>query len=258
MRLAALAARLEERDGRLALDGAEGWMQGRTMYGGASTYLAYCAVQRRFSALPPLRAAQVGFIAPVLDDVAINVTMLRQGRSVSQVVTDLHSDGVLAHRTLWLFGSARPANAVVAPERVEHMVLPDQAEPMGSGKPGAYFTDRLDIRRAEPRGGTRVGAFRRWIRLREPEGMDPAGELLAIADALPPGSARAMVRRGPVSSINWSMTLLGEAQPTRDGWWLVETASNYADDGFSSETLRLWNADGVEVMRGLQSVAIFG
>jgi hypothetical protein len=29
-------------------------------------------------------------------------------------------------------------------------------------------------------------------------------------------------------------------------------------DGFSSETLRMWNADGVEVMRGLQSVAIFG
>jgi hypothetical protein len=54
------------------------------------------------------------------------------------------------------------------------------------------------------------------------------------------------------------MTLLGEAGPTRDGWWLVETASNFAGDGFSSETLRLWNADGVEVMRGLQSVAIFG
>ena len=258
MRLAALAARLEERGGRLALDGAEGWMQGRTMYGGASTYLAYCAVQRRFPGLPPLRAAQVGFIAPVLDDIAIEVSMLRQGRSVSQVTTDLYSDGALAHRTLWLFGSARPANAVVAAAQANDFVPFEQAEPFPAHNDPGFFTHRFEQRRGETKGGTRIGAFRRWIRLCEREGMDATDELLAIADALPPGSARAMVRRGPISSINWSMTLLGEAQPTRDGWWLVETASNFADDGFSSETLRLWDADGAEVMRGLQSVAIFG
>ncbi|WP_370073234.1 hypothetical protein [Novosphingobium sp. THN1] len=63
---------------------------------------------------------------------------------------------------------------------------------------------------------------------------------------------------GPISSINWAFTLLGDAPDTRDGWWLLETASNHMSDGFSSETLRMWNADGVQVMHGLQSVAIFG
>jgi acyl-CoA thioesterase len=258
MRLAALAARLEDHDGRLALSGAEGWMQGRTMYGGASTWLAYRAVLSRFPDLPPLRAAQVGFVAPVLDSLEIEVTMLRQGRSVSQVSTDLYSDGALAHRTLWLFGSARPANAEIPVGQATGFVPLDEAEPFPGHPDPAFFTHRFEQRRAELSGGTRSGTFRRWIRLRDRDGIDPAGELLAIADALPPGSARAMMRKGPVSSINWSMTLLGEAGPTRDGWWLVETASNFAGDGFSSETLRLWNADGVEVMRGLQSVAIFG
>ena len=258
MRLAALAARLEERDGRLALSGAEGWMQGRTMYGGASTYLAYRAVLSRFPELPPLRAAQVGFVAPVLDDITIEVSMLRQGRSVSQVTTDLYSDGALAHRTLWLFGSARPANAEVAVGRADDFLPVEQAEPFPAHSDPGFFTHRFEQRRAETRGGTRIGTFRRWIRLADRDGMDATDELLAIADALPPGSARAMVRKGPVSSINWSMNLLGEAKATRDGWWLVETASNWATDGFSSETLRLWDADGIEVMRGLQSVAIFG
>lgn len=258
MRLAALAARLEERDGRLALSGAEGWMQGRTMYGGASTYLAYRAVLSRFPELPPLRAAQVGFVAPVLDDITIEVSMLRQGRSVSQVTTDLYSDGALAHRTLWLFGSARPANAEVAMGRADDFLPVEQAEPFPAHTDPAFFTHRFEQRRAETRGGTRIGTFRRWIRLADRDGMDATDELLAIADALPPGSARAMMRKGPVSSINWSMNLLGEAKATRDGWWLVETASNWAADGFSSETLRLWDADGIEVMRGLQSVAIFG
>ena len=258
MHLAALAARLEERDGRLALTGADGWMQGRTMYGGASSFLAYSAVLQRFPDLPPLRAAQVGFVAPVLDALEIEVTMLRQGRSVSQVSTDLYSDGALAHRTLWLFGIARPANAEVPPAQETDFIRFDQSEPLAGHPDPDYFTHRFEQRRAETKGGTRIGAFRRWIRLRERDGLDPVGELLAIADALPPGSARTMVRKGPVSSINWSMTLLGEAKPTREGWWLVETASNYAGDGFSSETLRLWDADGAEVMRGLQSVAIFG
>ena len=72
------------------------------------------------------------------------------------------------------------------------------------------------------------------------------------------GAFREAMRRVEEKSDPKSMTLLGEAAPTREGWWLVETASNYAGDGFSSETLQLWNADGVEVMRGLQSVAIFG
>lgn len=258
MRLAALAARLEDHDGQLALAGAEGWMQGRTMYGGASTFLAYRAVLARFPDLPPLRAAQVGFVAPVLDSLEIEVAMLRQGRSVSQVMTDLYSDGNLAHRTLWLFGSARPANAEIAPEKATGQVPLAEAEPFPGHPDPAFFTHRFEQRRAEAKGGSRTGTFRRWIRLRDRDGIDATGELLAIGDALPPGSARAMQRKGPVSSINWSMTLLGEAKPTHDGWWLVETASNYAGDGFSSETLRLWNADGVEVMRGLQSVAIFG
>lgn len=67
-----------------------------------------------------------------------------------------------------------------------------------------------------------------------------------------------MERAGPISSITWGLTLLGDGPVTRDGWWLIETASNHMEHGFSSETLRLWNSEGVQVMHGLQSVAVFG
>ncbi|KAJ8137484.1 hypothetical protein OY671_009304 [Metschnikowia pulcherrima] len=114
------------------------------------------------------------------------------------------------------------------------------------------------MRRAEPRGGARPGAIRRWVRSRDRKGLDPIAESVGIGDASPPGAVRAMERRGPISSINWSSTSSGDAPRTRDGWWSSETASNHMADGFSSETSRMWNADGVEVMRGSQSVAIFG
>ena len=67
-----------------------------------------------------------------------------------------------------------------------------------------------------------------------------------------------MQRLGPISSINWSFNVLDPAPATRDGWWLGETSSEWADHGYSSERLRLWNTDGQLVMSGQQSVAIFG
>jgi hypothetical protein len=96
------------------------------------------------------------------------------------------------------------------------------------------------------------------VRLKDRAGLEPLAELVGIGDALPPGSARAMERMGPISSITWALTILGDVPATREGWWLLETRSNHMGEGFSSETLRLWNSEGVEVMRGLQSVAVFG
>ncbi|MBB3859232.1 acyl-CoA thioesterase [Novosphingobium hassiacum] len=254
--IAATVAAMSRVGERFELLGVDGWLQGRTMYGGASSYLAYAAVRAALPDLPPLRGAQVGFVAPVGPDLAITVSVLREGRSVSQIQTDLTSDGALAHRGLWLFGSARPSNGEVAPQVLDNLVPYADARPAAS-RPGLHFIRKFDIRHAE-REGAQAGVIRRWVRLKARGGLVPVGELVLIGDALPPGSLREMEREGPISSINWSFTLLGDNPTTHDGWWLLETASNHMADGFSSETLRMWNSDGVEVMRGLQSVAIFG
>ena len=74
--LSQLAKALERHGDRFHLHGAAGWMQGRTMYGGASSYIAYLAATAAFPDLPPLRAAQVGFIGPVGEDIEARVSML--------------------------------------------------------------------------------------------------------------------------------------------------------------------------------------
>ena len=258
MGLGALAARLVAKDGRFTLDGAGGWMQGRTMYGGAAACIAYSAALAKFPELPPLRAAHVGFVAPVGDHLEAEVVMLRQGRSVSQVETTLYCEGAVVQRALWLFGSARHSNGTVAAAREEGLAPPEDSPTLSPGDMAPSFTQRMDIRRAEPKCSLRPGTIRRWVRLRDRSGLSPMAELIGIGDGLPPGAARAMARKGPISSITWALTMLGDAPETRDGWWLLETASNHLADGFSSETLRMWNSEGVEVMHGLQSVAVFG
>jgi acyl-CoA thioesterase len=255
--LSQLALRLESHGDHYALHGAAGWMQGRTMYGGASSFIAYCAATAAFPDLPPLRAAQIGFIGPVGEDIEARVTMLRAGKSVSHVETSLHCAGALVHRATWLFGQARGSNGQLSADRLDRLVPPEDCATVTARHSVPAFVDRMDVRRAGASDG-RTAVIRRWARLRDRAGLDPLAELIAMGDALPPGSMRAMERPGPISSINWSLTLLGDAITTRDGWWLLETASNHMADGFSSETLRAWNTDGVEVMRGLQAVAIFG
>jgi len=256
--LTQLAHRLEQRGDHFHLHGAAGWMQGRTMYGGASSFIAYLAAARTFPGLPPLRAAQIGFIGPVGEDIEARVAMLRTGKSVSHVETTLWCEGALAHRATWLFGKARAGNGYKPADRLESLAPPEHGDAVLPHAGTPAFIDRMEVRRAAGRGGDGRIAVRRWVRLRERQGLDGQAGLVAIGDALPPGSMRAMERPGPISSINWSLTLLGQDIATRDGWWLLETASNYMADGFSSETLRMWNTDGIEVMRGLQSVAIFG
>ena len=215
-------------------------------------------VCERRSWLPPLRAAQVGFVAPVGEHLEAQALMLRQGRSVAQVETSLYCDGALAQRTLWLFGAGRESNGSVAAAIAHGIIQPEDSPQLTANDMAPAFTARMDMRRADPPGGSPPGTIRRWVRLKHRSGLDPVAELVGIGDALPPGSARAMERMGPISSITWALTLLGEVPPTREGWWLLETASNQLGQGFSSETLRLWNSEGVEVMRGLQSVAVFG
>lgn len=252
-----IGAELVQAGNRFVASGVEGWLQGRTMYGGASTFLAYCAIRKAMPDLPSLRAGQIGFIAPVGADVEIAVSVLRQGKNVSHIQTDLYCEGVLAQRGMWVFGGARAANGSIAAGFLPGLTPVEEREPIAMPTV-QHFVHNLEMRHAHDKNAEQPGAVRRWIRLKDRDGIDPVGELVLIGDALPPGSLRAVERQGPISSINWSFTLMGDKPVTRDGWWLLETASNHMADGFDSETLRMWNADGTEVMRGLQSVAVFG
>ncbi len=233
-------------------------MQGRTLYGGAGALVAYTAAVRACPGLPPLRSAQIGFVGPVGPEIETRVEMVRQGRNVVQLRSELLVEGTVGLTALWVFGTSREPNALHPAPKVEPWPgPPEESEAVGNPPPG-HFINRYEIRRAQDTSGPGEPVVRRWFRLREPSGLDPVSELVLVGDTLPPGSMRAMQRQGPFSSINWSFNILDPEASTRDGWWLGETASDHADQGYSSERLRLWDAEGTQVMAGQQAGAIFG
>ena len=245
--------------GETRFSGLDHWMQGRTLYGGASALIAYTAVTRAFPNLPPLRGAQIAFVAPTGPEMELRREIVRQGRNVAQVRSEIWCGGTCALTAFWLFGTDREPNALHDAAPVDEWPgAPEEAEPAMHGKGPAFIQNNFEILRAQEQQGPGAPVVRRWARLTERSGLDPVSELILMGDVLPPGAMRAMQRQGPLSSINWSFNLLDSAPATRDGWWLAETASQHADAGYSSERLRLWNADGKQILDGMQCVAVFG
>lgn len=259
MSIASLTDPITADGGTVRFDNLDHWLQGRTMYGGASALIAYTAAVRAFPDLPPLRAAQVAFVAPTGPEVELRREIVRQGRNVAQVRSEIWCEGKCTLTAFWLFGTEREPNAEHEAAAVADWPgPPEEAEPAMKDKGPAFIRHNFDILRAQDIRGPGEPIVRRWARLTDREGLDPISELILLGDVLPPGAMRAMRRQGPISSINWSFNLLDTNPTTRDGWWLSENASQHAAAGYSSERLRLWNADGKQVLDGMQSVAIFG
>ena len=259
MTIASLLAPVTGQSGPARLTHAADWMQGRTLYGGASALVAYTMAVRAFPGLPPLRAGQIAFVAPVGEDIELRADVVRQGRNVTQLRSEILCEGRIALSAFWLFGEGREANAVHSSAIPEDWPGPpeDNAEVTHSFAP-AFVAKNFELRHGQTKGTDRGATVRRWARLTEAHDLDPVSKLVLMGDVMPPGAMRAMQRQGPISSINWSFNVLDPESRSRDGWYLAENASQHADSGYSSERLRMWDAEGRQVLDGLQCVAVFG
>jgi len=259
MTIASLLEPVTGQPGPARLAHAADWMQGRTLYGGASALVAYTMAVRAFPDLPPLRAGQIAFVAPVGEDIALSAEIVRQGRNVTQVRSEILSEGRVALSAFWLFGDGRDANAIVSGTGVEDWPGPPEANEIVTHQfAPAFVAKNFELRHGQPRGADRGATVRRWARLTEAHDLDPVSKLVLMGDVMPPGAMRAMQRVGPISSINWSFNVLDPQSRSREGWYLAENTSQHADAGYSSERLRMWDTEGRQVLDGMQCVAVFG
>ena len=233
------------------------WLQGRTAYGGLSSALALHAAQGIEPDLPPLRSAQVSFIGPLSGNVSVIATKLRRGRTAAFIQADIVSDAGLGYRATFVFMAEQPSRVTLSGGLASRVPPPAPDAKLYTG-PDEFFTGNfnfLDLKDA----AKGEAEWLRWARLRDFAGLDPMVEVLALADALPPAAFKLFGKDFvPLSSVTWIVNLLTPAPATTDGWWLLAAESQHAVNGGSSQTMMLWNADGVPIAQGMQSVAIFG
>lgn len=260
----AFAAVME--DAQLRADGfsatvPESWHQGRTAYGGFSAALAFEAARRVGGAgLPPLRSAAISFVGPTSSMVNVSGQILRKGRNATWIGAQVMVGEAVG--TVATFAFMGPvASALYLNDRPppDDFIAVEQAEPFAFHDHTPLFQrNYFEIRFARPRGATKEPELCWWVRLRERRRLDPMTEIMLVADSLPPGVLPLMDRRVPISSMNWQADLLTPAPRTRDGWWLLRSRGDYAENGCSSQQMAIWNVDGEPVMSGMQSIAMFG
>ena len=258
MSLPAIIAAARSTETGLLAEIPENWMQGRTSYGGLSSALALEAARRLADDLPPLRSAQVSFVGPLAGEVNVQVRMLRRGRNASWVSAEVTSEAGIGLTATFVFmgvvESTLHLNDMPPPAG---LIAVEDAKPLPENA-GPGFTRHFERRWALPRGADKLPELLWWVRLKDRAGLDPMVEMMLIADALPPGVMPMMTARAPVSSMTWLCNLLTPQPVTRDGWWLLRAAGNYAEDGCSSQEMAVWNADGAAIAAGMQSIALFG
>lgn len=252
-------ATLSADDGRYRAAPGDDWRQGRTLYGGVQAALAVAAAEQAYPGLPPLRSAQIAYVGPSTGNVEIRPTLVRAGKSSAFVAVDVTAEAGPAARALFCFGAARasahrgaalPMPDVAAPEACDSFFRPPHAP---------SFAQQFDGRRA---GGAAVGSgadraeLLLWLRHRDPAAPDGAASLLAIGDAPPPAAITLFTAPAPISTMTWSIDVLVD-HFDGTGWYLMHVVGDAVADGYSSQSMTMWDAAGRPVMAARQTVAIY-
>jgi acyl-CoA thioesterase len=237
------------------------WLQGRTVYGGLSAALALQSAVRAVQGdLPPLRVAMVSFVGPASGGLRFRSQLLRQGKSTTSIAVDGLVGGNICVRAEFLFAAARSS-------AVHHDFLPcpsvdrpESCAPLHAREGAPASLGNFDIRPATailPMSGAIDPVLTAWARHGDASGVDPAVALIALADALPPAALATVRQMVPFSSMAWTLDFPQEVQ-SGDTWHLMRSTSRRAGDGYSYQSMEIWDEAGRLVLTGSQSVAIFG
>lgn len=244
------------------------WMQGRTTFGGCSAALCLEGAKRHMEGgqrTLPLRSALVSFVGPVGGDVEVRTSVLRRGKTMTFVRSELFeaASGELATSCQFAFGAERPsgfdeaAGVEALPARLP---APDRCGSLFEGSPGPTFTQHFPARLA--RGARPRTGAEEAVRSGGVPGVDGDVALLCLADMPPPAMVPRFRGHVPVSSATWMINFLGcpgGAAPRagEGGWFLLRSKAESARGGYSSQDMAIYGAGGAPIATGRQCVAIF-
>lgn len=256
----ALIESITNRNASYSVTVTDDWLQGRTIYGGLSAALCLAAVNRHAPDLPPLRSAQLAFIGPATGTLTMTPAILRRGKSTVFVGADLSGEDGLATRAAFCFGAARTSSV-----HHEGIPAPQVKEPEASPQffrdvPGLNFVKNFDGRLAAgsfPFSKAPEPSMTLWLRHRDEKVVPSIVPLVALTDAPPPASMVLFETFGRISTMTWSIDMLTDHIETEDGWWLVRTSAENAADGYSSQSITVWNSARKPIMVCRQNIAIF-
>lgn len=237
------------------------WGQGRAAFGGLVAGLVYESMRHQVTNNAPVRSLQISFVGPVSsENFDIESEILRQGKSVTQVMGRGLQDGETKVVVMGSFGGGRESLISVEGERKLFSEDPHTIEPMPY-IPGVIpeFTKHFDFRYATgmPFSGFDGDSLRGFVRFRD-EAEIGIAQFLGLVDAWPPAVLPRLKTPAPASSLNWNIELV-QPMPSlaADEFCRYQADIMYAGDGYACTRARIWNAAGELLATSQQTVVAF-
>ncbi len=236
------------------------WLQGRSVFGGLQAAIAVKAMRALVAPDVPLRTLQVTFAAPIpAGEVMARASVLRQGKSATQVEARLGRGSESQCVALGVFGASRASSVRVLPK----------APPPPAGKPIEFhfvagvtpnFTRYLPMRwLAGTPPFTNNPSTRAVIEVNmQDPGPFSEAHLLAVADAPPPVTLSMLGKPALGSSMTWTMEFLAQdldRQPLTG--WRLDVDVVAARDGYTSQSVMVWTPSGELGAISRQSMVVF-
>ncbi len=240
----------------------ENWTQGRTAFGGLAAALAYHGVKQLSDEKRALRGAMISFVGPTTDEVTINVTPLRSGRTTASIRSEVKSNGISATEVIFTFADLREDSKLTfAPPQCPAETSPADDPSLEVLQPTfPLFYNQFEVSPVKnlPFTNAKEPDIIWWVRHKDSKAHNTIEDLLSIGDALVPAYGTAMKNWTPMSSMTWMINILTDTPKTEQGWWLLRSTSDSAGGGFTSQNMTIWNTSGDCVLMGRQMVTIFG
>lgn len=263
MSLSGLYAQIQQSEW---VDIPEGWLQGRTIYGGL---VAAMLMQKAIAVVADnnkgLLSASVTFVGPVqLGRARLSAEVLRAGKSVTTLEVRLWQDDAVQTILLASFGTQRDSAIQVNQERAapdypaagelqiaqHHPLAPECFKQMQMvWAEGKYPCSAS----AQPDFG---GWFRFEPKLHDNRDMT-AADLMAAFDMWPPGVLPMYKTIAPASSLTWNVTMVHPLRSKLQDWFKYKVFTDYAGEGYSTEYAHLWDAQGRLIAVSRQTVTVF-
>jgi acyl-CoA thioesterase len=241
----------------------EDWLQGRSAFGGLQAALALAAMRAHVAPTLPLRVLQTTFVAPVPPGEArAQARVLRVGRNVTHVEARLCERDTDDTKALFVgvFGEARSSAIARLPHRPEPAHAVPRPMPFVPGRSPA-FVQHFAARWLE--GGMPFSGDPSPRTVVEIDLIDrgPCSEahLLALADFIPPVALSMLSTPAPGSSLTWMLELMPlDLAPLSLAGWRIDSDMVAAQDGYTSQSNRIWAPDGRLAALSRQSMVVFG
>lgn len=240
------------------------WSQGRTVYGGVSAAMLYCAAKEFVDNERVLRSMSCNFVGPMLVETpfVIHVEIVREGKNVSQVQARAIQNDKVCVLSQFCFGKGRESKISVKNDENHQLELPKKAKFFPQiPKVTPKFLKHFELAISNgglPFTGKKTSHYHGWMRYKDSSQDINDAHIIGMIDVWPPTLLQMLRWPAPASTVSWNLEFLHPLRTMKaDDWFAYKAETRQAADGYGHTEATIWDAHGQVIALSRQTVAVF-